>query len=145
MYYVDAEKSIVKNRYVSITSTCGRVHPSMISKYEAVLKAAGDPTRARILKLLENGELCVCQIMDVMKLGQSTISGHLAILRGAGLVRDRKDGRWAYYSLSDRKQNRYSPPMLALLLGWLDDDPLVRADRRRLASLTTDTSPKRYG
>ena len=111
MYYVDAEKSIVKNRYVSITSTCGRVHPSMISKYEAVLKAAGDPTRARILKLLENGELCVCQIMDVMKLGQSTISGHLAILRGAGLVRDRKDGRWAYYSLSDRKQNRYSPPM----------------------------------
>lgn len=106
-----------------------------LKEYEAVLKAAGEPARARILKLLEGRELCVCQLIEVLGLSQATVSGHLAVLKQAGLVIDRKEGRWAYYSLSDRLMNRYAPPMMALLMGWLDDDPLVRADKRRLASL----------
>ncbi len=106
-----------------------------LSEYETVLKAAGDPVRARILKLLESRELCVCQLVEVLGLGQSTVSGHLSLLKNAGLVKDRREGRWVHYSLSDQKQNPYALPMLALILGWLDDDPKVRADRRRLASL----------
>lgn len=66
---------------------------------------------------------------------QSTVSGHLSLLKKAGLVKDRREGRWAHYSLIDRKINPYSLPMLALLLGWLDDDAAVRADRRRLVAL----------
>lgn len=99
------------------------------------MKAAGDPARARILKLLAGRELCVCQLIEILVLCQSTISGHLSILRKAGLVTARKQGRWAYYSLSDIKRNPYAPPMLALMMGWLDDDRQVRSDKRRLAAL----------
>ena len=70
----------------------------------------------------------------MLGLSQSTVSGHLSILKNAGLVQDRKAGRWIHYSLADRMQNKYAPPMLALLMGWLDDDAQVRSDKRRLAS-----------
>lgn len=73
--------------------------------------------------------------MEVLGFSQSTVSGHLSLLKKAGLVKDRREGRWAHYSLIDRKTNPYSLPMLALLLGWLDDDAAVRADRRRLVAL----------
>ena len=72
--------------------------------------------------------------MKVMGLGQSTISGHLSLLKQAGLVKIRREGRWVHYSLNNRKSNQYAMPMLALLLGWLEDDPRIRADRRRLAA-----------
>lgn len=106
-----------------------------ISDYESVLKAAADPARARILKLLEGRELCVCDLIEVLGLSQSTVSGHLSLLKKAGMVKDRREGRWAHYSLSNRKTNPYALPLLALMLGWLDDDANVRADRRRLAAL----------
>jgi DNA-binding transcriptional ArsR family regulator len=114
----------------------------MLNDYEIVMKAAGDPTRARIIKLLEDGELCVCDLIEILGMGQSTVSGHLAVLREAGLVKDRKQGRWAYYSLENRKNSRYARPLLALLFGWLDDDPLVRRDRRRLSANRADAARK---
>lgn len=108
-----------------------------LTDYEAVMKAAGEPVRARILKLLERGELCVCELMEVLGLSQSTISGHLSILKQAGLVTGRRQGKWSYYSLAlaARSGNRYASPLLALLMGWLDDDAQLRADMRRLAAL----------
>ncbi|MFA6001247.1 MAG: metalloregulator ArsR/SmtB family transcription factor [Thermoleophilia bacterium] len=109
-----------------------------LDDYEAVLKAAGDPARARILKLLEGRELCVSQLMEILDLSQSTVSGHLSVLKKAGLLKRRKSGRLAYSSLADRKHNDYSLPMLALMLGWLDDDPQVRSDRRKLAMILAD-------
>jgi len=108
-----------------------------LNEYETVLKAAADPVRARILKLLEEGELSVSRITKLLALSQSTVSGHLSILKKAGLVAGRREGRIVHYSLSSRKSNAYALPMLALMLGWLDDDPQVRADRRRLLSLIT--------
>ena len=57
------------------------------------------------------------------------------LLKKAGLVKDRKEGRWAWYALTDRKDNKYTMPMLALLFGWLDDDASVRSDKRKLAVL----------
>jgi DNA-binding transcriptional ArsR family regulator len=110
----------------------------VLKEYETVMKAAGDPTRARILKLLEDGELCVCDLIEVLGMGQSTISGHLAILRKAGLVKGRKQGRWSYYSLARGKNSSYTMPMLALLFGWLDDDARVRGDKRRLAAIRAE-------
>lgn len=106
--------------------------------YETVMKAAGDPARARILKLLDGRELCVRELIEILGLSQSTVSGHLSILKGAGLVTSRRDGKWSYYSLAGRAGNRFAPPLLALLMGWLDDDPLVRADKRRLKTLTAN-------
>jgi DNA-binding transcriptional ArsR family regulator len=104
----------------------------VLADYEAVMKAAGDGTRARILKMLEVGELCVCQIMAVLGMGSSTVSKHLAILKMAGLVRDRKEGRWVYYSLERRERNPYAASVGQMVQGWLDDDPDVIADREKL-------------
>jgi arsenate reductase/ArsR family transcriptional regulator len=99
---------------------------------EAALKAAGDPTRTRILKLLESRELCVCQIQAVLRLAPSTVSKHLALLKSAGLVDDRREGRWIHYSLSEAEHNPYARDVLRLVQGALDRDPTIVEDRRRL-------------
>ena len=100
--------------------------------FESALKAAGDPTRTRILKLLEARELCVCQIQAVLGLAPSTVSKHLAILKMAGLVDDQRDGRWIHYALATEGHNPHAAGVLSLLRGALDRDPMIVADRRRL-------------
>ncbi len=104
----------------------------MIEQFEMVAKAAGDSSRARILKMLEGEELCVCQITAVVDLAPATVSKHLSVLKLAGLVFQRKEGRWVYYRLADRAVNPYALGMLALLRESLNDDDQVRADRARL-------------
>lgn len=99
---------------------------------ELALKAAGDPTRTRILKLLEGGGLCVCQVQAVLRLAPSTVSKHLAILRTAGLVEDRRDGKWTEYALSTEDTNSFADAVLRMLRSPLDRDPVVVADRKRL-------------
>jgi ArsR family transcriptional regulator len=61
--------------------------------------ALSDPTRIEILERLRNGERCVCELTDVLDAAQSRLSFHLRTLREAGLVTDRKEGRWVYYTL----------------------------------------------
>jgi ArsR family transcriptional regulator, arsenate/arsenite/antimonite-responsive transcriptional repressor len=104
----------------------------VLRELEAALKAAGDPTRTRILKLLEGGPLCVCQVQAVLALAPSTVSKHLTLLRAAGLVTDRRDGRWIHYALATEERNPYARHVLALLRGPLDREPRVIEDRRRL-------------
>lgn len=62
-------------------------------------KALSDETRLRILGLLLNGELCVCELMGILNLPQSTVSRHLAYLKNSGLVSDQRRGTWMHYSL----------------------------------------------
>lgn len=100
--------------------------------FERALKAAGDPTRTRILKLLEGGGLCVCQVQAVLGLAPSTVSKHLSILKTAGLVEDRRDGKWITYALTGAAANPHASAVLAMLRGNLDREPVVRADRARL-------------
>jgi ArsR family transcriptional regulator len=65
-----------------------------------LFKALAHQTRLNILSLLLDGEVCVCRIMAILQLPQSTASRHLAILKNAGLVKDRPDGTWVHYSLA---------------------------------------------
>ncbi len=67
----------------------------------SVFKALSDETRLRIVKLLENGELCVCHIVAAVDMSQPRISFHLKILKDAGLVKDRREGKWMYYRLNE--------------------------------------------
>ena len=67
----------------------------------ARFRALGDETRLRLLELLTAGERNVAELMELTELGQSLISHHLRALREAGLVRDRRDGRWVYYSIAE--------------------------------------------
>ena len=90
---------------------------SSMRDFELAVKAIGDPTRTRILKLLEGGPLCVCQVQAVLGLAPSTVSKHLTLLRAAGLVCDRRDGRWIHYALTAEERNPYTRAVLAMLRG----------------------------
>ncbi len=62
-------------------------------------QALSDRTRVRILELLRDGEKCVCELIAALDLRQSLLSFHLKTLKNAGLVKDRKEGRWVHYSI----------------------------------------------
>ena len=66
-----------------------------------LFKALSDETRLRILSLMKEGEICVCDIAGTLKMTQPNISFHLSMLKEAGLIKDRKNGRWVHYSLND--------------------------------------------
>lgn len=101
----------------------------------AVAKALNDPTRLRALLVLRDGELCLCQLVELFGLAPSTVSRHLTILYEAGLVTRRKVGRWAYFRLADRQ----SPPAVKQALRWvaagMADDEQVLKDRQRLRQI----------
>lgn len=63
-------------------------------------KALSEPLRLRIMALLTEGELCVCDFTEVLSLPQSTVSRHMARLKAAGLVDDRREGKWVHYRLT---------------------------------------------
>jgi len=107
----------------------------MIEQFEMVAKAVGDASRTRILKLLEAGELCVCQITAVVDLAPATVSKHLSVLKLAGLVFQRKEGRWVYYRLADKAVNPYALGMLDLVRGSLNYDEKIKSDRCRLTEV----------
>jgi ArsR family transcriptional regulator len=67
---------------------------------ETLFSALSDGTRLRLLNLLTEGEVCVCFFIDVLDQPQPTISRHLAFLRKAGLVADRRDGKWIHYRIT---------------------------------------------
>src|SRR3989338_3726100 len=71
-------------------------------KADQLFRAFADETRLRILHLLKRRkELCVCELIEVLRMGQSKVSRHLAYLKKAGLVKDRNEGLWSYYSLTE--------------------------------------------
>ena len=66
-----------------------------------VFKALSDETRISILSLMRDTEICVCDIAETLQMTQPNISFHVSLLKEAGLVKDRKNGRWVHYSLDD--------------------------------------------
>jgi ArsR family transcriptional regulator, arsenate/arsenite/antimonite-responsive transcriptional repressor len=66
----------------------------------SVFHALSDETRLSLLDQLKRGEQCVCELTEVMKAGQSRLSFHLKVLKDAGLLLDRREGRWMYYSIN---------------------------------------------
>ena len=67
---------------------------------ENLLKSVADETRLLILTMLQDGEMCVCEIMEALPVSQPAVSHHLRILRQAGLINDRRQGKWVFYSLN---------------------------------------------
>ncbi len=105
-----------------------------MSEAVKLFKALADETRLRILNLLCRRELCVCQIVEVLGVGQSKASRHLAHLRHAGLVTDRREGLWMYYSLSN-----LGGELQRQVIEWLKqaggEIPMRTADLEALANL----------
>ena len=97
-----------------------------------ITKALSDIQRLRILLMLRAGELCVCQIIEVLGLAPSTVSKHLSILSAAGLVDSRKDGRWAYFRLPQGESLKAVKPVLKWLDAALEGDDSVAKDAIKL-------------
>jgi DNA-binding transcriptional ArsR family regulator len=100
-----------------------------------VAKALSDKNRVRVLMLLGDGELCVCQIIEMLGLAPSTISEHMAVLHRAGLVEARKEGRWIYYRLRDAGASGSAREALRWAQESLGNDKQVRSDARRLRAV----------
>jgi arsenate reductase/ArsR family transcriptional regulator len=88
-------------------------------------KALGHPARQRILALLQDGELCVCQLTAALGLATSTVSAHLGELKRAGLVNERKEGRWVSYAWSSAP---VAGKLVREVVGRIAEDPQVGLD-----------------
>mgnify|MGYP005817350967 CR=1 FL=1 len=106
-----------------------------MNQFIAVTKALSDETRVRALMSLRGGELCLCQIIELLHLAPSTISKHMDLLRQAGLVRRRKAGRWQYFSLADKQAPAEAQKALAWTVAALADNPILKADAKKLGAI----------
>jgi ArsR family transcriptional regulator len=104
-----------------------------------VFKALSDETRLRILKLLEKGELCVCEIVAALNTIQPKISFHLSTLKEAGLIKDRKQGKWIHYRIDDSDMFRR---MLILSVTERISADSVLKDRKRLTDFQKNNKVK---
>jgi DNA-binding transcriptional ArsR family regulator len=95
-------------------------------------RALGHPARLRVVAMLRSGELCVCQITEVLGLAVSTVSAHLRELKMAGLITERKDGRWVYFSLSDDPS---AQRWIETALSESADDPRFSSDNAAVTQL----------
>ncbi len=102
----------------------------------AVTKALADENRVRILGSLQRGELCVCQIIELLDLAPSTTSKHLSLLRQARLIEGRKDGRWMYYRLADPDAPRFIHEALRWLREALSTSKRAVEDAKRIRAIT---------
>ena len=96
-----------------------------------VFKALSDETRIRMLELLSQGELCVCEIMQALEISQTRASRNLGILRDAGLLQDRRDGQWVHYSVRKEVATEYLK-LLELVTSLLKEDQTLVEDKKRL-------------
>lgn len=101
----------------------------------SITKALADENRLRALSALDQGELCVCQIIGLLGLAPSTVSKHMAILRQAGLVESRKCGRWIYYRLPGKGALPEIRNTLRWLRGLTARSDVIRADEEKLQSI----------
>jgi len=101
----------------------------MIAKIEKIFKALGDKNRLRIINMLGEKSMCVCEITEVLKLSQSTVSGHLRVLKDAGLVEDEKDGLWVEYRLC--QDEKINDAIVNLTREALKSDPKMEEEREK--------------
>jgi ArsR family transcriptional regulator len=95
------DRGIARERCLLVCTQVKTIDEEDLTAEIKVFKAAADATRLRILKLLAGGELCISEIMLALKKPQSSISHNLSILEDAGLVKERKEGKWCRYRISD--------------------------------------------
>jgi ArsR family transcriptional regulator len=103
--------------------------------FMAVAKAMADENRVRVLLFLGGGELCLCQIIEMLGLAPSTVSKHMAVLYQARLVETRKEGRWIYYRLADSGGSVCAREAIRWVRKSLAADPKTRDDAKRLRSV----------
>jgi DNA-binding transcriptional ArsR family regulator len=95
------DRSIARERCLQVCAQIKEIDEDELTAEIKVFKSVADATRLKILKLLTRGELCIGEIMLALKRPQSSISHNLSILEDAGLIKERKEGKWCRYRVSD--------------------------------------------
>ena len=106
---------------------------ALTSSADQLFAAVADPTRLRILALLRTGELCVCDLVDVLRLPQPKVSRHLGVLRDAGLVTQRIESNWRHYRLA-KPGNTFHQRLLDCIECCVSCVPAVQHDLKRAAA-----------
>ncbi len=96
-----------------------------MDQFVKVMKALSDPSRLKVIKMLQHKSMCVCEIQKALEVPQPTASRQLKILEDAGLAVSRKNGLWVNYMLADGADNPYAAMLLGGLKHWLSDDPEI--------------------
>jgi len=104
----------------------------------AIVRALADENRTRIMMFLRGGEMCVCQVVEMLGLAPSTVSKHLDVLYQAGLIESRKDGRWVYYRLPERPSPRAKGAIGWLIAALAGDAQAVKDAKHTKAVLKID-------
>lgn len=102
--------------------------------YTKTFKALSDESRLRIVFLLSQKPLCVCEITAILQLAISTVSKHLSILREAGFIIDKKDGKWVIYELNDAADEQIRS-LTTLVSDWLANNNSAQQDLVKLAAV----------
>lgn len=103
-----------------------------MKEFIRVMKALSDPSRVRIVKLLQQKELCVCELQELLGRAQSTVSKHLKVLDEAGLISSSRDGVWVIYTVSENEGSEHVQVLLSELRGWVEEDPVYIEMKLRL-------------
>lgn len=106
----------------------------MLESMVKCLRALGDENRLRILMLLRERDLCVLEILGALDISQPLASSHLAVLREAGLVTSRREGRRVRYALSDEARRGGKHRLLQQVAAAVAAEPRIAADNDRLAA-----------
>ena len=121
--------SIIEYTNMTIATAALDVRPTA-----RLFRALGDENRLRIVALLTHGELCVCHLQEALGLSQPAVSRHLAVLRAADVVEDRRKGSWVYYRLK-RQPDPARQRHLRALVRSFSGHGLLRRDLERLVQV----------
>jgi ArsR family transcriptional regulator len=119
------------------------IHPSASQPFDLarLFAALADPTRLRLLHLMDGREVCVCYFVEILGQSQPKISRHLAYLRKAGIVSARREGKWMHYRM-ERPSNAGAAAILDAVLKSLKSDPRISKDSARLDKACSE--PQRF-
>lgn len=107
----------------------------MLKEKTKLFKALSDPNRLRILKMLQTKPLCVCEIREVLQLANSTVSKHLSILRDAGFIVEKKEGKWVNYNINHHPADSRISAILSSLDFWISDEDSIIADKQKVRNI----------
>lgn len=100
-----------------------------------IFKVLSEINRVRILMMLLNKSLCVCEITNVLQLSTATVSNHLAYLRDCGFIEDSKDGKWINYRIANSTEGSMVRTILELLPNWFSEEEIVINDIQKILSV----------
>ncbi len=103
-----------------------------MEEVEKIFKALSDSSRLRIIRMLQEKSLCVCEIREVLQLANSTVSQHLSILKEIGFIVESRDGKWVNYTINPRPNNPIISSIIAMLVFWLNNNEVLENDFKKI-------------